>query len=418
MTPVNFCHNSLDFRQTVAIINQIEELLGIPVFLVGGAVRDLLLGNTPKDWDLATPKTPEEVEKAVRLAGRKPFLVGKRFGTIGFKMEIEKLGNNLEVNLTKKQKSDLESNLELKNLEKEFREKKLQNKGELEVENSRKAETENLKPKMEFKTEFIYIEITTFRKEIYDKTRKPEVEFVSELSEDLARRDLTINAMAIDKFGQIFDDWNGLKDLENGAIRAVGSPKIRFLEDPLRMLRAIRLAAKLGFEIEEAFWEKLTKMKWEILRVSRERWVLEIDQILAINSTKGLNYLMESGLLGLIIPELSLQKNYNQNSKYHDFDLWTHTLKVVENVPKENLDLRWTALLHDIAKPFVRTENKNGFSNFIGHELLGAEMALKTCNYLKFSKSRTDFIVQNVANHLQFDSLLKPFDDGGKKFQE
>ena len=347
-------------KYALQIILQVESLLNLPVFLVGGAVRDLLLGKNIKDWDFATPSNTDEVENAVKKAGKKPYVIGKKFGTIGFKLEI--LG---------------------------------------------KSE---------------YIEITTFRTEIYQKkSRKPQVVFTDKIETDLARRDFTINAMAMQRDGQIIDNWNGQKDLENKIIRAVNNPKERFREDPLRILRALRIAASLDFEIEEKTWEKLCKMRFEILNISKERWVLEIDKILKLENEKlkkGLDLLMESGIFGVIIPELNLQKNYQQNSIYHDFDLWTHTKKVVCNIPCDHLEfleLRWTALLHDIAKPFVRSENKHGYSNYINHDILGAEMSLKISNYLKFSNHRRDYIFENILNHLGNNSKLKTYDDLGKK---
>jgi len=348
------------------IIQKVEQILNLPVYLVGGAVRDTLLENTVKDWDFTTPATPDEVEKAILNANKKPYLLGKKFGTIGFKLELEQ--NNEEKNQQSK---------------------------------------------------FEYVEITTFRKEEYEENnRKPEVVFVDKIQDDLARRDFTINSMAIKNNGKIIDEFGGLEDLKNGVIKAVGNPKIRFKEDPLRILRAVRFAASLGFEIEPNTWEKLCKMRFELFKISKERWVLEIDKILSLENPekleKGLDLLMESGIFGVIIPELILQKNYNQNSPYHNFDLWTHTKKVVCNVPFEELDLRWTALLHDIAKPFVRTENKNGHSNYINHDVLGSQMSLKISSYLKFSNLRKDCIFENILNHLQPESPLKNYDDLGK----
>lgn len=345
------------------IIQKVEQILNLPVYLVGGAVRDTLLDKPVKDWDFTTPASPDEIESAVLKAGRKPFLIGKKFGTIGFKIEID--------------------------------------------ENNQK-------------NRFEYVEITTFRKEDYkENNRKPEVVFVDKIQEDLARRDFTINSMAIKNNGKIVDEFGGLEDLKNGVIKAVGNPKIRFKEDPLRILRAVRFAASLGFEIEPKTWDKLCQMRFDLLKISKERWVLEIDKILSLENPekleKGLEMLMESGIFGVIIPELTLQKNYNQNSPYHNFDLWTHTKKVVFNVPFDDLDLRWTALLHDIAKPFVRTENKNGNSNYINHDILGSQMSLKISSYLKFSNFRKDFIFENILNHLQPESLLKIYDDLGKR---
>jgi tRNA nucleotidyltransferase (CCA-adding enzyme) len=336
----------------------IQNLLNIPIYLVGGAVRDTMLGKPVKDWDFTTPANPDEIEAAIAATGRKTYTIGKKFGTIGFKLEISP-------------------------------------------------------------QEFEYVEITTFRKELYlEKNRKPQVDFVKNIQEDLSRRDFTINSMAMKPDLKLIDPFDGVVDLKNKIIRAVGNPKIRFKEDPLRMLRAIRFASSLDFIIEQKTWDKLCSAKWSLLDISKERWVLEMDKILSQkNPEKGLDLLMNSGLLGIIIPELSLQQSYDQNSTYHDFDLWTHTKNVLINVPHTELNLRWTALLHDIAKPFTRTENKQGYSNYLNHELLGAEMANKVCNYLKFSNERTAFIIENITNHLKTESPLKKHDDGGKKIK-
>ena len=340
------------------IISQLQEILGDDIYLVGGSVRDILLGQIPKDFDFTTSLFPEIVEQKIRDVGKKPYLIGKKFGTIGLKLGSE------------------------------------------------------------------YVEITTMRGEEYDqqtknslsKSRKPTVNFVTNLKEDLSRRDFTINALAMSINGEIIDYFGGKTDLENKILKCVGVPKQRFKEDPLRILRAIRFAGKLNLEIEVKTWEYICKMKWELFRISKERWVGEIDKILGEeNPINGLNLLMKSGVLGVIVPELILQKNYEQNSPWHDFDLWTHTCKVVGNVPKENLDLRWSALLHDIAKPFTRTENLKGHSNYINHDILGAEMSLKVSAYFKFSNARRDYIFETILNHLKEDSVLRKYDNMSKK---
>lgn len=348
---------------STAIITILCEILQSPVYLVGGSVRDTLLGLTPKDLDFCTPLLPDEVEKRIISKGYNAYTIGKKYGTIGMKLPLEKGG-------------------------------------------------------------FEFIEITTFRGEEYDqqtknslaKSRKPTVHFVTELQEDLSRRDFTINAMAMDSLGIIYDYCDGQKDLQNGILKSVGNPKIRFKEDPLRILRALRFAAKYDFTIESKTWDHMQKQKTALLRVSKERWVVELDKILSVkNLTNGLQLLMDSGVLGVVIPELALQKNYDQNSPYHDFNLWDHTCKVVANCPADNLELRWAALLHDIAKPFTRTENPRGHSNYIHHDLLGAEMSLKVSQYLKFSNARRDFLYHTIRDHLKPDSVLKPYDDAGKK---
>jgi tRNA nucleotidyltransferase (CCA-adding enzyme) len=334
----------------------VQELLKLEVWLVGGAVRDLLLGLEPKDYDFSTPAGPDEVVEAIQKAGYKPYLLGQKFGTIGFKFQYA--------------------------------------------------------PKR-----FEYIEITTFRKESYiPGSRKPDVEFVQDMILDMSRRDFTINAMAIGVDGILWDEFGGLEDLKNGIVRAVGQPKPRFKEDPLRILRAVRFAAKYNFELEEQTAIYCAKMAWSLLTVSKERWVIELDKILgSVGVRKGLNLLMDLKLFKVMMPYLELQKGYDQNSPWHDFELWEHTLNVVENVPAKNIELRWVGLLHDIAKPMVRVENPKGHSNYMNHEILGAQIAGQLCSYLKFSKARTDYIVSQIHTHLDPDSDLKIYDDGGKK---
>lgn len=349
----NLAHNIPKHIQE--FIQSVESLLNIPVYLVGGAVRDTLLGQTPKDWDFATPASPDQIEEAIKKAGRRAFCIGKKFGTIGCKFPVA--------------------------------------------------------------DDFRYIEITTFRTEKYqEKNRKPIVEFSNNIELDLARRDFTINAIAINSKGKIIDPYKGVSDINAKTIKAVGNPRTRFKEDPLRILRGIRLSSKLDFTIEQNTAEKMQEKRISLLNISKERWIDELDKILSLEDPSfGLELLMDLTLWQIIIPEISLQKNYDQNSPYHDFSLWEHTKKVVKSTPKENLELRWSALLHDIAKPFTRTENKKGHSNYIGHELLGAEMSLKASHHLKFSKKRREYIYQTILTHLQENSALKPYDDQSKK---
>jgi len=334
----------------------IQEKLGIDLFLVGGAVRDLILNKTLQDLDFTTPETPDTVEKAILEAGYKPFLIGKKFGTVGFNLDSK-----------------------------------------------------------------ILVEITTFRSERYlDKNRKPEVEFVTDLNEDLSRRDFTINSMAMNSSGELFDFYGGVEDLEKGIIRSVGAAKKRFREDPLRMLRAIRFSGTLGFEIEEKTWLAIQLQYLELLNISKERITAEMDKILSLPRVfEVLQTLKDSRLLNVILPEITTQFNYNQKSHYHDFDLFAHTSKVVGNVPAENLNLRWAALLHDIAKPYTQTfDGKKSVNHFLGHNLLGVDLADSICRRLKFSNQRREYIIEVIQNHLQPNSELKMYDDLGKKLPE
>ena len=329
------------------LYNKVSKIVN-PVYLVGGSVRDILLEREPKDYDFTTPIFPDEIEKLVRAAGKRAYLIGKKFGTIGCKIDGE------------------------------------------------------------------FVEITTFRQEQYSKNnRKPQVDFVQNIENDLKRRDFTINAMAW-KNGDLIDLFDGQKDLKNKMIRRVGNPQERIKEDPLRMLRCARFMSQLNFEVEPNLEEKIKENSFRILFISRERWMMELDKILlSENPEIGLNFMMKNRLFNYIIPELSLQYKYDQNSPYHDFDLWTHTLKTVMATPKDII-LRWAALLHDIGKPFVRTD-KTDRSNYIHHALLGAEIADKIAYQLKWSKDRKKAVLEIVKNHLDKDSPLKKYDDVSKK---
>jgi len=324
-----------------------------PIYLVGGAVRDCLLGKEPKDYDFCTSATPDIIEERIHRDGKRAYLTGKRFGTIGCKID-----------------------------------------GQM-------------------------IEITTFRSEEYEKAnRKPKVAYVKNLQQDLSRRDFTINAMAMRLIKgkiKLVDIYGGKKDLELKIIRCVGNPKQRFKEDALRILRAIRFASQLGFKIEDKSFIKMKEMAISILNISKERWIMELDKIfLSENIGIGIDYLFSSNLIKYIIPEMSLQEGYNQKSKYHNFTLLEHTKKVVIATPQE-INLRWGAFLHDIAKPFVMSENKKGYNNYIGHEILGAEMVLKLADYLKWSNERKDKVVALVREHLKDNSELRKYDNLGKK---
>lgn len=318
-----------------------------PLYEVGGSVRDELLGLKPKDFDFTTPLSPDDIEESIRKAGKRPFLTGKRFGTVGVRFE-----------------------------------------GHL-------------------------VEITTFRTERYeDGSRKPDVTFVDDLTADLSRRDFTINAMAKEE-DALIDPFHGREDLSSKVLRAVGAPTTRFREDPLRMLRAARFCAQLGFTLEERTFRAITGMNHRILQVSKERWTAEMDRLLLSDHVEtGLGVLMESGLLRFILPEISLQKDYGQNSKYHRHNLWEHTLRVTASVPRE-IHLRWAALLHDMAKPFVR-QDKEGRSVYAKHDLLGYDMVLRLGRHLRWSNEKTRKVSELVRDHLKEESPLRTADNGAK----
>lgn len=335
----------------LAVYHAVAEIIS-PVYLVGGAVRDIQRGGAPKDWDMATPLLPDEVEKLLRAAGRKPYLVGKKFGTVGAKFCVDGVWH--------------------------------------------------------------YVELTTFRAEKYrEGCRKPDVTYVADITADLSRRDFTVNAMAL-RGAKLIDPFNGAGDLSIGLLRAVGTPSHRFREDPLRILRLARFCAQFSFAVEETTRKHAKDLSHKILSVSRERWTQELDKLLVCDDVRlGLFALKETRLLNFMLPELALQVGYDQNTPHHDFNLWEHTCRVVAATPPDET-LRWAALLHDIAKPFVRTERPDR-SNFIKHDLLGYELVRKTGAYLKWSKGRTEVVSSLVRDHLSNDSPLKEFDSGAQK---
>lgn len=333
------------------IIQTVESIV-TPAYLVGGSVRDLLLDHEPKDYDFCTPVSPDDIEAAVKAAGRRAYSIGKRFGTIGFK-----LNNN-------------------------------------------------------------YIEITTFRQESYATgNRKPQVTFVNDLTYDLARRDFTINAIAMsvaDNKVTLTDPFGGQNDIQQKIIRSVGNPLERIKEDPLRMLRAARFASQLGFQIEPLLLKKIAANADLIYTVSKERWVAELDLLLlGQHPKKGLEYLASTGLLKCILPELAIQIGFNQGSPYHTLDLWEHTITAVSLTPPD-VELRWAALLHDIGKPAAQAKNAKGYSNYMMHEKIGAEITEGIAYRLRWSNARREKVVGLVRNHLENDSALRGADNGAK----
>jgi putative nucleotidyltransferase with HDIG domain len=213
---------------------------------------------------------------------------------------------------------------------------------------------------------------------------------------------------------RIIDPFSGYEDIKSKMIRCVGNATSRFKEDPLRMLRAARFAAQLGFFIDDATFKSITKLSHRILEVSKERWVGELDSLLVSPFVdRGLGCLMDSGLLKFIIPELSLQKDYDQRSRHHSYNLWEHTLRVTSQVSRDDIELRWSALLHDIAKPFVRVD-KGDRNVYAKHDMLGYEMVMRLGKYLRWSNKRLEAVSVMVRDHLDEDSPLRVADNIAK----
>ncbi len=257
------------------------------------------------------------------------------------------------------------------------------------------------------------VEITTYRSDIYrPDSRKPEVSFGDTLEGDLLRRDFTINAMARDPLtGEIFDPWGGRADLERKLIRAVGDdPHQRFEDDPLRMLRAIRFAAQLGFDIEQKTAEAIQRQAATLTKISNERIRDELNKALTSpRPDMALRLLVSLGLAPYTLPEVLDLRGVSQ-APAHSKDVFEHVLRVVAGTaPRPGL--RWAALLHDIAKP--RTYSvENGKVHFYGHEDVGAVMARDILRRLRFDRPFIEFVSRIVKMHMRANAYLPDWTDG------
>jgi len=321
------------------VFREAEEQL----YLVGGVVRDLLLGRARADLDFATSALPERTRELGQRAGAATvFDVGAAFGTIGLVFHDPE--------------------------------------GELTVE------------------------ITTYRSEVYPtRDRRPTVRHGVRLDEDLSRRDFTINAIALDALtGELIDPFGGIGDLHGGLISAVGSPAERFDEDPLRILRAARFAAELDFEIAPATLAAMRHTASEIERISIERVTAELNRLLVAPAVeRGLRALDAGGLFPHILPELvPMVTDDRDGGAARHKDIWEHTIQVVAQSPPR-LAVRWAALLHDAAKPWTRSVDEDGSVHFFGHEPAGAALARKLLARLKQEKDLQRRVSLMVAMHLR-----------------
>ena len=327
------------------------EKAGYEIYVVGGAVRDVLTGKEVYDWDFTTNATPEQILKVFPEG-----FYDNQFGTVG-----------------------------------------------LAHESSR-----------------VPYEITTYRteSEYTDKRRPDKVEWGKNLEEDLARRDFTMNALAIASDLSIVDPWGGQEDLKKKIIRAVRDPHERFNEDALRMMRAIRLAAQLGFQIEEETLRAIKKHAQLVRHVAMERVKVELFKLLASKHPKhGIEQLHETGLMEYILPEFEEGYGSEQKSpgRHHIHDVATHQLLSLENCPSSDPLVRFATLIHDIGKPKTRKVTSDGIVTFYNHEVVGARMSKEIGARLRFSKkesSRLWILVrwhQFTVDERQTDSALRRF---------
>ncbi len=318
------------------------------LYIVGGAVRDFLLARSIDEWDLTTDAKPGEIETTLRKIGT------RQIGTIG----------------------------------KEF--------GTITAVFSGEK-----------------VEITTFRSETYDPTsRKPQTSFGLSLSDDLSRRDFTINAIAYDwRKDVLIDPHNGQKDIDDKIIRSVGAASKRFDEDPLRMLRAIRFASQLEFAIERETLEAISQEKSRLAIVSAERIAQEFDKILLSQKpSDGIELLVNTELINFVLPELIPAIDLEFDPLEHK-DIYHHILQVLDNTPAK-LELRWCALLHDVAKPITRQKIKGEY-HFLGHENVGAKMARVVLERLRYPKDFCQYLAKLVRLHQRIPGYDGSWSDGG-----
>lgn len=242
-------------------------------------------------------------------------------------------------------------------------------------------------------------EITSFRFDgKYSDNRHPDkVSFVRDINLDLSRRDFTVNAMAYSPTKGLVDPFGGLKDIKSKTLRCVGNAPLRFEEDALRIMRALRFSCTLGFEIEKNTSLALHEKRNLLSGISSERIRDELSKLLIGKNVFNVLYNF-SDVIFTIIPELSRAKNTAQNCKYHCFDVWTHILKTVDAV-EDNIYLRLTMLFHDIGKPYIKTTDINGIDHFKSHAVISSKMAYEILKGLKFDKKTVSLVTSLILHH-------------------
>ena len=309
---------------------------GFEAYVVGGCVRDSILGRTPKDWDICTSATPGQVEEIFR--DRRVIETGARFGTLTV----------------------------------------CENDGQYEV--------------------------TTFRTDgAYSDSRRPDsVEFVSDIREDLARRDFTINAMAYGPQGLV-DPYGGARDLQTGIIRCVGDPDKRFQEDALRIMRALRFSAVYGFKIEMGTMLAIHRNVHLLERIAAERINMELCRTLC--GRHALPVMVRyADVMSAIVPELKPCIGFDQHNRYHQYNVYEHMMRAMAYCGTDDLSVRLALFLHDIGKPQCYTEDERG-GHFYGHAEISHAMAEVVLDRLKFDRRTRDAVLDLIKYH---DSAIEP----------
>ncbi|MBE7022698.1 MAG: CCA tRNA nucleotidyltransferase [Ruminococcaceae bacterium] len=243
-------------------------------------------------------------------------------------------------------------------------------------------------------------EVTTFRVDgVYENHRSPEsITFTAEITEDLSRRDFTMNAMAYHPETGLIDPFGGEEDIRRGLIRCVGDPLVRFNEDALRMMRAVRFCAQTGFALREDIPAAMQKLSGLMRSISGERIRDELLKILLSDRPEAVLHLHETGVLAVILPELDRCFFVPQHIKYHVFDVGRHSIEVTRHVPKTQV-LRLAALLHDIGKPDKKTTDEDGIDHFKGHDKVSAQLAEAILTRLRLDNRTKDAVVRLITCH-------------------
>lgn len=355
---------AFEVRPEAIELGELFKQEGYELALVGGPVRDLLLHRSAHDLDFTTSARPEQFEHILRKWGDGFWDMGRKFGTLGAKRRA-KDGKEISV------------------------------------------------------------EVTTYRSDKYDpESRKPEVNYGSSLEGDLSRRDFTINSMALRVPDLIFvDPYNGANDLQRKLLRTPVEAEQSFDDDPLRMMRAVRFVAQLGFTIEASTAEAMMQMVDRIDIVSAERVRDELVKLLlSDNPRAGIEALVDSGLAQRVLPEVpALQLEIDEHHRHKD--VFEHTLVVVDRaialetdddgpVPSPDLTLRLASLLHDIGKPKTRKFEANGKVSFHHHDVVGAKMARKRLKALRFDHQMVKDVSELIELHLRFHGYVdEPWTD-------
>ncbi len=349
-------------QQAAEIVHTLRER-GHQAYFAGGCVRDLLLRREPADYDVSTDATPQQVMQIFPQT----FAVGEQFGVVLVPIQLEERA--------------------------------------VTGEDARRSA----------------IEVATFRSDIgYSDGRHPdEVRFTKDPREDVERRDFTINGMMLDPAtDEILDFVGGRDDLQAGIVRAIGDPERRFAEDKLRMLRAVRFAARFDYTIHPATMSAIQKLAPQIHQVSCERVREELTKMLTEGRARRAFELLDTiGLLPEVLPEIAAMKGVQQPPQFHpEGDVFVHTLLLLEKLPLNgSKTLAWGALLHDVGKPPTFRVAPDRI-RFDGHVDVGVKMAAEICRRLRFSNHETDQILALVDNHMRFKDVQRMSQSTLKKF--